>query len=122
MLQTILGVGLLTSTAIVGAVPDANAFKNGRHFAAWMGLVPRQHSTGRRTTLLGISKRGDKNLRSLVVHGARSRMTHSKLKSKWLKEVENRRGRNKAVVAQANKNARTIWSIMKHKEPYKMTS
>ena len=72
LLETIPGVGLLTATAVYAAVPDAGQFKNGRHFSASIGLVPRQYSTGGKSNLLGISKRGDRYLRKLIVHGART--------------------------------------------------
>lgn len=111
------GVGEITATAIIAAVPNANEFKNGRHMAAWLGLVPRQSSSGNKQVLLGISKRGDKYLRTLLVHGARAALS-------FLKNTDNEYGRwidnkkasinfNKAAVALANKNARIIWSLLK---------
>lgn len=118
LLETIPGVGLLTATAVFAAVPDPGQFKNGRHFSASIGLVPRQHSTGGRSNLLGISKRGDRYLRKLIVHGARTRVSMPCLRSPWLAEVEKRRGRNKAVVAQANKTARIIWAVMSKRKSY----
>lgn len=120
-IESIPGVGVLTATAMYAAVVDANQFKNGRALAAWLGLVPRQYSTGGRNTLLGISKRGNPYLRKLLVHGARSMVAIPGRKTEWMKEVEKRRGRNKAVVAQANKNARMIWAVMMKKEPYHPT-
>jgi transposase len=119
LLETIPGVGLMTATAVFGAVVDPSQFKNGRDFSAWLGLVPAQHSTGGKSRLLGISKRGNPYLRKLIVHGARSRVSMPVLQSQWMVEVEKRRGRNKAVVAQANKNARIIWAVMSSKQEYK---
>lgn len=121
-LQKIEGVGPLTSTAIISAVGDAKVFKNGRQMAAWLGLVPRQNSSGGKSVLLGISKRGDTYLRSLLVHGARSTVRYAKNKtdsrSHWIKEKETTRGYNKATVAVANKNARIIWALMVNGSQY----
>jgi len=115
-LLTIPGVGPLTATALVAAVSDATHFKNGRQFAAWLGLVPRQHSTGNKPRLLGISKRGDRYLRKLPVHGARATLRWTKLKhdrrSRWVRALIERRGMNRAVVALANKNARIAWVLL----------
>ena len=115
-LMGVPGIGMLTATALVAAVGDAAEFSNGRQLAAWLGLVPRQHSTGGRTRLLGISKRGDRYLRFLLIHGARSALRHSARRSdrrsRWALQVEERRGTNIAVVALANKNARTAWAIL----------
>lgn len=95
-LATIPGVGAITATAIVAAVGDAKAFKNGRHLAAWIGLVPRQNSSGGKNRLLGISKRGDGYLRTLLIHGARSVLIRvackSDARSRWLQELIARRG------------------------------
>ena len=115
-LLTIPGIGPLTATALVAAVNDATHFKNGRQFAAWLGLVPRQHSTGGKPRLLGISKRGDRYLRKLLVHGARATLRWVKLKSdrrsQWAQALIKRRGTNRAVVALANKNARIAWVLL----------
>ena len=97
---------------------DAKAFKSGREFAAWLGLVPRQTGTGGRVRLLGISKRGDRYLRTLLIHGARAVLTHSKAPPEWLTELAKRRPKNVAVVAMANKMARTIWALMAHERAY----
>jgi transposase len=97
---------------------DARAFKSGREFAAWLGLVPRQTGTGGRVRLLGISKRGDKYLRTLLIHGARAVLTHSKSSPEWLTELVKRRPKNVAVVAMANKMARTIWAMTAHERAY----
>lgn len=116
------GVGAVTATAIVAAVGDASEFKNGRHMAAWLGLIPRQHSSGGKSRLSGISKRGDTYLRTLLIHGARSvlRYVHGKadVQSKWLKELIDRRGYNRAAVALANKNARVIQSLLSSDRQY----
>jgi transposase len=112
------GVGLLSATAAVATMGDAKAFKSGREFAAWLGLVPRQTGTGGRVRLLGISKRGDKYLRTLLIHGARSVLTNSKSPSEWLSELVKRRPKNVAVVAMANKMARTIWALLAHERAY----
>jgi transposase len=112
------GVGLLTATAAVAAMGDAKAFKSGREFAAWLGLVPRQTGTGGRVRLLGISKRGDTYLRTLLIHGARSVLTHAKDPARWITELRQRRPLNVAVVALANKMARTIWALLAHERTY----
>ena len=119
----IKGVGPKTATAIVAAIGDGAEFKNGRHLAAWLGLVPRQHSSGDRRVLIGISKRGSQPLRTLLVHGARSVVRTAVCKndplSAWVNGVRARRGFNKATVAVANKNARIIWAVLRHQEPYR---
>lgn len=121
-LLTIPGIGPLTATALVAAVNDATHFKNGRQLAAWLGLVPRQHSTGGKPHLLGISKRGDCYLRKLLVHGARATLRWIKLKndrrSQWGRALIARRGTNRAVVALANKNARIAWVLLTTDQVY----
>ena len=115
-LLTIPGVGPLTATALIAAVSDVNVFKNGRQFAAWLGLVPKQHSTGGQTRLLGISKRGDSYLRKLLIHGGRATLRWARLKtdgrSQWIKGLLERRGWNRTAVAVANKNARIVWVLL----------
>jgi transposase len=117
------GVGPITATALVAAVGEATTFKNGRQFAAWLGLVPRQHSTGGKPLLLGISKRGDRYLRKLLIHGARAvvRTVEGKrdVRSRWLQGLIARRGKNRAGVAQANKIARIAWVILAKGERYR---
>ena len=109
---------MLTATAVTAAVGDIREFKNGRQFAAWLGLVPSQHSTGGRTKLGRISKRGDRYLRKLLILGARSRglsIGRSKKQdytSLWMLAVKERRGLNRALVAMANKTARTVWYVL----------
>jgi transposase len=117
-IAAIPGVGLLTATAAVATMGDAGAFRSGREFAAWLGLVPRQSGTGGRVRLLGISKRGDTYLRTLLVHGARAVLTNSKAPSAWAVNLAERRPRNVAVVALANKMARTIWALLAHDRVY----
>lgn len=115
-LETVLGIGPLIASATYAAVGQGKAFINGRHYAAWMGVVPRQHSSGGKATLLGISKRGNAYLRTLYIHGARSvlKAAHGKSDrfSQWALAVQARRGHNKACVAVANKLARMAWVIM----------
>jgi transposase len=121
-LQAIPGIGPLTATALIAAVPDATHFKNGRQLAAWLGLVPREHSTGGKPRLLGISNRGDLYLRKLLVHGARAALRWVALKddprSRWGKALVARRGKNRAAVALANKNAPVVWALLAHNQEY----
>ena len=117
------GVGPITATAMVAAVSDAGVFKNGRQMSAWIGLVPKQHSTGGKSRLLGISKRGDVYLRTLLIHGGRSVVLAAKNKtdkySQWVTQKAMTRGKNKAAVAVANKNARILWKLLSSGECYK---
>jgi transposase len=110
------GVGPITASAMVAAVGNASEFKNSRQLSAWLGLVPRQQTTGGKTRLLGLSKTGDKYLRMLLIHGARAVLMNAGKKSDprslWAEKLKARVGMNKAAVAMANKNARTIWSIL----------
>jgi transposase len=117
-LLAIPGVGLLTATAAVATIGEAKAFKSGREFAAFVGLVPRQSGTGGRVKLLGISKRGDVYLRTLLIHGARAVITRGKQRQPWLDKLLARRPMNVAVVALANKMARTIWALLAHERTY----
>lgn len=118
----IKGVGPKTATAVVAAVGDGSEFRNGRHLAAWLGLVPRQHSSGDRRVLLGISKRGSQQLRTLLVHGGRAVVRTAPKKTdpinKWVNQLRERRGYNRAAVAVANKNARIIWAVLRTGEAY----
>jgi transposase len=122
----ICGVGPKTATAVIAAVGDGSEFKNGRHLAAWMGLVPRQHSSGNRQILMGISKRGDQHLRTLLVHGARSvvRVAAGKTDalSRWINALRERRGVNRTIVAMANKNARIIWAVLRKDMEFQPTN
>ena len=112
------GVGVLTATAVVAAMGDPSAFRSGRQFAAWLGLVPRHQGTGGRVRMLGISKRGDKYLRTLLIHGARSVLTNAKAPPQWALRLAERRPPNVVTVALANKTARTIWALLAHDRAY----
>jgi transposase len=116
------GVGLLTATAVAASVGDARQFENARQMAAFLGLVPRQHASGGRSTLLAISKRGDVYLRTLMIQGARSVLHHAaarpQTKPLWHVQVMRRRNRNVAAVALANNNARTMWAILTKDQTY----
>jgi len=96
--------------------------KNGRQFAAWLGLVPRQHTTGGKERLLGISKRGDTYLRKLLVHGARATIRwvgrKTDRRSQWMRQLLERRGKNRTAVAVANKNARIVWALLTSHQDY----
>jgi transposase len=115
-LMTIPGIGPLSATAIIAAVGDGRQFTKARDLTAWLGLVPRQNSTGDKTTLLGISKRGNPYLRRLIIHGARSCVTHLNREhdkiGEWLNQLEQRMHRNKVIVAFANKIARMVWAVL----------
>ena len=117
-LEQIPGIGPLAATALVASIADAKSFDNGRQVSAWLGLVPRQSSSGGKPTLLGISKRGDVYLRTLLIHGARSAILaarrRSDNKNPWLANLLNRRHANIAAVALANKNVRTVWALLAH--------
>ncbi len=121
-LQKIPGIGPLTASALVASIGDAKAFKNARQLSAWLGLVPRQHSTGGKERLLGISKRGDTYLRTLLIHGARSVLVSLKRRGDqadgWLAQLARRRHPNIAAVALANKNARIVWALLAHGRDY----
>lgn len=116
-LMTIPGIGPLVATALLATLgQDWSLFANGRALAAWLGLVPRQHSTGGKPRLLGISKRGDVYLRQLLIHGARAMMRWVERKddatSRWARDLKQRRHPNVAIVAMANKLARIAWAVM----------
>lgn len=119
------GIGPITATALVAAVGDRNCFRNGRQFAAWLGLVPRQRSSGGKSQLFGISKRGDRYLRTLMIHGARAVLgkAHGKTdpRSQWIARLRERRHPNIVAVALANKNARIVWSVLARNEEYDPT-
>ena len=125
-LMKIPGIGPITATALISTVGKASNFKNGRELSAWLGLVPRQHSTGGKNKLLGISKRGDSYVRSLLVQGAISAMTRCKNKTdnqlRWAQQLRARKGLQKAAVALANKMARIIWSVMAKDHDYVVMS
>jgi transposase len=125
-LLAIRGVGPLSATAVIASIGNANAFKNGRQFAAWAGLVPKQVSSGNRQILLGISKRGDRYLRTLLIHGARASLVvkpkYPNRVSVWAESIVERRGINKAAVALANKNARMIWAVLAKEQDYRVSA
>jgi transposase len=117
------GLGPITASAVVSTIGDAKVFKNGRELSAWLGLVPKQHSSGGKIQLGGISKRGDRYVRKLLIQGARAAVKNCETKSdklsKWVADKKLRCGFNKAAVALANKNARMIWAIMTTGECYR---
>ena len=117
-LMSIPGVGVITATAVVASMRDPEDFKSGRHFAAWLGLVPRQNSTGGVDKLGGISKRGDGYLRRLLIHGSRSVMRWRGRNWVWLARLRQRRPANVATVAVANKTARVIWALLRYGGTY----
>ena len=121
-LMTIPGIGILTATALSVVCGNPKMFKNGRQFAAWLGLVPRQYTTGGKPVLLGISKRGDVYTRTLLIHGARSVVRYALRKedthSLWIRQLHAAKGMNPSAVAVANKNARIAWRIMTSGEVY----
>ena len=114
------GIGPITATALVAAVGDRSCFKNGRQFAAWLGLVPKQRSSGGKARLSGISKRGDRYLRTLLIHGARAVLGKAggkkDLRSQWIGQMRERRHPNVVAVALANKNARIVWSVLSREQ------
>lgn len=115
-LMTVPGIGPLAATALVAAAGSGRQFRRARDMAAWLGLVPREHSTGGKTTLLGISKRGNKYLRRMLIHGARSCVTHLDRSrdrlGTWLDGLQSRMHVNKMAVAMAAKMARVAWAIL----------
>jgi transposase len=121
-LAQVEGIGPVVATALVAAVGNAKEFTNGRHLAAWLGLVPRQYSSGGKERLRGISKRGDRYLRTLLIHGARATVHRARRKtdaSRWIMSLEQRRGKNIATVAIANKNARIAWALLTSDAEYR---
>jgi transposase len=121
-LATIPGIGVLNATALVAAIGNGAAFARGRDLAAWLGLVPRQMTTGGRPRLLGISKRGNKYLRKLLVHGARAALPSLSASmtplGKWISSLVGRTHKNTAIVALANKLARIVWAVLRHGGTY----
>lgn len=117
------GIGPKTATAVVAAIGKGTEFKNGRHFATWLGLVPRQHSSGDRQVLMKMTKKGDKHLRTLFIQGARAVVrvatnNNDSYLNQWVNQLKERRGFNKTTVAVANKNARVIWSMLRNDKQY----
>jgi transposase len=121
----IVGIGPLTATALRALSGDMTQFKNGRQFAAFLGLVPRQQSTGGKTRLLGISKRGDAYVRTLLIHGARASLIsahkRSDYRSRWATGLKATKGMNRAAVALANRNARTVFALLRRGRPFDAT-
>lgn len=120
-LAQVPGIGPITASALVASIGDAKNFESGRQLAAWLGLVPKQHSSGGKSNLLGISKRGDTYLRTLLIHGARSVIYRAGQKANpcsWVNAVVRRRNKNVAAVALANKNARIVWALLVHERRY----
>lgn len=121
-LATIPGIGVITATAIVATVSDIQAFRSGRQFAAWLGLAPKQNSSGDKIRLGGISKQGDRYLRRLLVVGATAVIRHSKQKdtplANWLRDLLDKKPVRLVSVALANKTARVVWALMAHDRPY----
>ena len=124
LLKTIPGIGDMTASLCIANISAASDFKNGRNMAAWLGLVPRQYSTGGKPTLLGISKRGNKTLRTLFIHGARAVLsrpnTVGKVFGTWLYDLRSTKPFNVVAVALANKLARIAWAVMKTKKPFEV--
>ena len=120
-LAVIPGIGPITASALVASIGDGKSFANGRQLSAWLGLPPRQHSSGGKATLLGMSKRGDVYLRTLLIHGARSVIRHVENQEGdgWLKRLLGRRNKNIAAVALANKNARMVWALLAHERKFR---
>lgn len=121
-LMTIPGVGPMSATALIAAIGDGKTFRSGRELAAFLGLVPRQYSTGGKPTLLGISKRGNTYVRTLLIHGARAVLRHSAGRTdalgEWVVALGNRAHSNVVAVALANKNARIAWAVLTKGSPY----
>lgn len=121
-LEAIPGIGPLTASALTASIGDAKNFANGRQLAAWLGLVPKQHSTGGKTNLQGISKRGDPYLRTLLIHGARAvilRAERNLNDQSWLRRLIGRCNKNVAAVALDNKNARIVWALLAKDERFR---
>lgn len=116
------GIGPITATIIASDIGDGKGYASGRDYAASLGVVPRQHSSGDKQVLLGISKRGNRYLRTLLIHGARAVLKYCSGKtdplSRWLQGLIERRGFNKAAVALANKNARILWAMARQDRAY----
>lgn len=121
-LMQLPGVGPMIASIVYATMGSPTNFKNGRHFAAFLGLVPKEHSSGGKHCLMSISKRGNRYIRSLLVHGGRSVVKHASKKtdylSSWVQRLHKERGYNKAAVAVANKNARHMWAIMAYDDKY----
>ena len=123
-LMTVPGIGAITATALLASAGDPKQFKNGRQFAAWLGLTPRQYTTGGKIRLGRITKKGDAYLRTLLIHGTRAVLSTIRDKddrlSCWIKTLIERRGYKRAAVALAAKNARIVWTLMARNETYQL--
>lgn len=121
-LEQVPGIGPITASALVASLGEVKNFEDGRQVSAWLGLVPRQHSSGGKTVLLGITKRGDSYLRTLLIHGARSAILAAQRRPEgppqWLASLLGRKHPNVAAVALASRNARTVWALLAHKRDY----
>ena len=117
-LREVPGIGLLTATALMAATGDAQTFRNGREYAAWLGLVPRHSGTGGKTRTLGISKRGDRYLRTLLIHGARALLVNGRNLPDWVEKIKQNKPFNVALVAVANRQARIVWALLAHARSY----
>ena len=121
-LASIPGIGVINATALLSAVGDGSAFAKGRDLAAWLGPTPRQHSTGGKTKMLGISKRGNRYLRKQLIHGARAAMPHLAAKptrmGAWLRQLLARSHPNVVVEALAAKLARIVWAVLRHETSF----
>lgn len=124
-IQKVEGIGPITASAMIATLGNAKYFKNGREVSAWLGLVPKQHSSGNKIRLGSISKRGDRYVRTLLIHGARTVINRcnnkTDKKSIWAADKKERCGYNKATVALANKNARVIWALLATGECYRQS-
>ena len=123
-LTTLPGVGPIVATTLIAAIDDGRHFASGRALSAWIGLVPRQYTTGGKPRLGGIGNRANHYLRRQLIHGARSALLriakHDDRRSKWAQELQSRAGHNKTLVAMANKTARMAWAMLRSGESYKM--
>ncbi|MFH0266261.1 IS110 family RNA-guided transposase [Vibrio rumoiensis] len=122
--QTVVGIGPITAAALYAAIGNGHNFSNGRHFSAWCGLVPKQHSTGGKSVLLGITKRGNPYLRTLLNHGARTVLKYCEMKddklSLWAQRLKKEKHYNQASIAVANKLARIVWAVISKNESYQV--
>ncbi len=123
VLLGIPGIGPIIATALIAAVGDARAFRRGRDLAAWLGIVPKQYSTGGKTRLLGISKQGNSYLRWLLIHGARTLVRHAARRTDalgcWIRRLQQRKATNVVTVALANKLARAACVVLHRQEPFR---
>ena len=122
-LLEIPGFGPIVASAFVAAIGQAKQFRNARHMAAWLGITPRQMASGDKSVMLGITKRGSRSLRTMIIHGARAVVSNCEHKtdalSLWIKKLIERRGKNKAIVALAHKLTRFAWVILNRQEHYR---